>query len=173
METATFSRLNNVFFLIVLIAFYTSCTSPKNTSPSTSKDQQITEQDTSQDSETILQPCYLATIGKDSATLEINADNGIVTGKLNYMFAQKDSNFGDIKGKINNDTISVDYTFKSEGVISVREMNFIVKNNQLIEGVGEYVYRKSDNKMVFKNTKKIDYSGKSFKFMPIECNEFP
>ena len=118
----------------------------------------------------MLQPCYLATIGKDTALLMINLDSGRVTGKLNYMFQEKDSNMGEIKGKLSNDTLLVDYTFQSEGKMSVREMTFIVRNSQIVEGVGEYVYRKSDNKMVFKNSTAIDYTGKSFIFLPVECN---
>ena len=173
METSTSLKLTSTFTFTMLMACIVSCTSPKSNQTNTSTDDVKSEQITGNEDQieqAMLQPCYLATIGKDTAQLEINAVNGIVTGKLNYMFAEKDSNHGEIKGKLSNDTISVDYTFKSEGMISVRELTFIVRNSQIVEGIGEYVYRKSDDKMVFKNSTAIDYTGKSFMFLPVECN---
>ena len=173
MKTSNSTKLILACISMLFTASFIGCTSPKSNQTSTPTDEVKSEQITSnseQVAQTMLQPCYLATIGKDTALLMINLDSGRVTGKLNYMFQEKDSNMGEIKGKLSNDTLLVDYTFQSEGKMSVREMTFIVRNSQIVEGVGEYVYRKSDNKMVFKNSTAIDYTGKSFIFLPVECN---
>ena len=173
METSTSLKLASTFTFTMLMACIVGCTSPKSNQTNSSTDDVKSEQiagNKDQVEQAMLQPCYLATIGKDTAQLEINEVNGMVTGKLNYMFAEKDSNYGEIKGKLSNDTISVDYTFKSEGMVSVRELTFIVRNSQIVEGVGEYISRKTNNKMVFKNSTDIDYTGKSFIFLPVECN---
>lgn len=66
-------------------------------------------------------------MGKDSIFLQLHIDNNIVNGDLEYKRFEKDRNKGTIKGMFRGDTLFADYTFMSEGVMSVREVMFLKK----------------------------------------------
>ena len=76
------------------------------------------------------QECYSAVIKKDTVymTLNIKGDQQ-VSGKLSYVFYEKDKNFGTLVGEIKKDTLYADYTFMSEGVTSIRQVVFLKKGN--------------------------------------------
>lgn len=81
--------------------------------------------------------CYMQVTGKDTLFAQIDDNLGTVTGKLHYKNFQKDSSFGDIMGSSSGDTIKVDYTFQSEGMLSTNEIWFLKKDGKLYEGIGE------------------------------------
>lgn len=64
------------------------------------------------------------------------------------------------------DTLIVDYTFDSEGSESVREVVFLKRNNQLIEGFGDV--EEKDGKTVFKDKSKLIF-GNSIVFKKVDC----
>ncbi|WP_417443986.1 hypothetical protein [Joostella sp.] len=99
--------------------------------------------------------CYLYTRGKDSIQLRIENEDNAIIGILNYKFFEKDKSNGTIKGKLNGSIIKADYTYKSEGTTSIREVVFMKKNNTYIPGYGES--EEKDGKFVFKNSTKIDF----------------
>ena len=85
-------------------------------------------------------------IGKDCYTFEGNGSkidlkitNTVdgISGNLDYKLAEKDKNTGTFQGSIKGDTLIAIYTFQSEGTESKREVAFLIKDNQLIEGYGE------------------------------------
>ncbi|RYG11970.1 MAG: hypothetical protein EOO07_19775 [Chitinophagaceae bacterium] len=90
----------------------------------------------------------------------------VTSGKLNYKLKEKDSNTGTIKGEMRGDTLLAEYTFNSEGTQSVRQVAFIKKGDQLLEGFGDV--EQKDGKMVFKNTPKLTY-GQSIVFEKVDC----
>jgi hypothetical protein len=57
-----------------------------------------------------------------------------VSGDLLYHYFEKDRNSGTINGEVKGDTIFVTYTFISEGIESKREVVFLKKGDELIEG---------------------------------------
>lgn len=63
--------------------------------------------------------------------------NDTVRGDLNIAYAEKDANKGTFMGKLNGNKLIGTYTFNSEGLESSREVAFLVKEHQLIEGYGE------------------------------------
>src|SRR5690349_15325800 len=82
--------------------------------------------------------CYRMVIKNDTATLSLNADGDKVTGSLNYNWFERDDNTGTFTGLIQNDTLIVaDYTFQSEGVTSVRQVVFKIRDTTLLQGYGE------------------------------------
>lgn len=79
--------------------------------------------------------------------------NGI-KGYLKYDLYEKDSNNGTFEGVLKGDTLVADYTFQSEGVESVREVAFLIKDNQLLEGYGEM----TPDGTKFKETKTLKFN---------------
>jgi len=85
-----------------------------------------------------LEGCYLMTIEKDSAYLELKDSSGILSGPLVYHRFEKDSNTGIFSGTvIKGNRLEGWYRFSSEGMVSVRRVIFKINNNNLSEGYGE------------------------------------
>lgn len=86
--------------------------------------------------------------------LQISGDN--IVGDLNYKFFEKDKNSGTIKGNMKGDTLIAEYKFMSEGTESVREIAFLKKENDFVEGYGDM--EDVNGKMTFKNKKGLKFS---------------
>lgn len=110
--------------------------------------------------------CYSFIKNRDTAKLTFMSTNGITTGELNYNLFEKDNNKGIIEGEMRGDTLLVDYTFNSEGKESVRQVAFLKKGNQLIEGFGDV--EEKNGKMIFKNTSTLTF-GNSIVFEKVDC----
>jgi hypothetical protein len=110
--------------------------------------------------------CYTGNSGNDTVNLTVNTTGEKITGSLDYRFYEKDHNSGTIDGRINGDTLTGDYTFKSEGTESVRQVIFLKKDNSLTEGYGDM--EEKGGKMVFKNTSSIRF-GEGFVLHKTEC----
>ncbi len=91
--------------------------------------------------------CYAYIKDKDTVMLSYTVAGNAVTGKFNYKLSEKDKNTGDISGLVKGDTIIADYTFNSEGRTSVRQVAFLKKGNQLLEGYGPT--EEKDGKIAF------------------------
>lgn len=112
------------------------------------------------------QSCYVYTKGKDTAELTLMTTGIVSTGELKYKWFEKDQNMGTIEGEMHGDTLIATYTFNSEGQKSVRQVAFLKKGNQLLEGFGEV--EEKDGQTSFKDLKKIDFS-QSLVFEKIAC----
>ncbi len=99
--------------------------------------------------------CYSAIQNKDTATLAMTLSGTNVTGTLSYNLFEKDKNNGTIAGTIKGDTILADYTFNSEGTQSVRQVVFLKKGNQLLEGFGDV--EEKNGKTSFKDSKTLKF----------------
>lgn len=110
--------------------------------------------------------CYAGNSGRDSIDMLVKTDGDKITGDLNYRFFEKDQNHGTINGMIKGDTLIADYMFQSEGQQSVRQVAFLKKGDDLVEGYGDMEER--DGKMVFKNTGGLDFSN-SISLKKTEC----
>jgi hypothetical protein len=93
--------------------------------------------------------CYSFIKDKDSITLKLVLTDSLVAGNLNYSFFEKDQNAGSIEGRLTGDTIIAEYTFMSEGLQSAREVAFLRKGNNLLEGFG--AVQDINGKTVFKD----------------------
>ena len=114
------------------------------------------------------QTCYLGVIGKDSVFVSLDDNLGTFTGKMRFKNSEKDSSLGDLMGSKNGDTLKLNYIFASEGVTSDREIYFLLKDKNLIEGIGEH--KVEDNKDVYTNPAKLKYDGVSLK--SVDCKNF-
>lgn len=110
--------------------------------------------------------CYEGVSGKDSFFLKTEIFPNVVTGTLDYNFYEKDDNKGEIDGVLKGDTLFANYSFMSEGTKSVREVAFLLKNNEAIEGYGEM--EAIGDTMKFKNRAGLDFS-KGIRMAKIDC----
>jgi hypothetical protein len=108
---------------ILIIAFLFGLFQPKFF-PSTSK----------------LQSCYHATVGDSSSLLQIKdptADQ--LTGELIFQNYEKDSSYGVFNAKLAADQLTIDFTFQSERVESMRQIT-LTKSKDELSGEG-YTYK--------------------------------
>jgi len=112
--------------------------------------------------------CYSSATGKDSVHLKVEVFPNVVTGNLSYNFYEKDSNKGEFEGKLYGDTLLADYTFMSEGKQSIRQVIFLIKDGNAIEGYGNM--EEKNGKMVFVNQKEISF-GKGLVLKKVPCGE--
>lgn len=105
---------------------------------------------------------------KDSVTLHLAITNDSIKGVMDYQLTGKDKNKGTLQGELRGDTIFADYTFMSEGKESVRQVAYLKKDNQLLEGYGDV--EEKGGKMVFKNTGALNF-GKGVVLQKVDCQE--
>ena len=111
--------------------------------------------------------CYSSIANNDTITMRLNINvNNEVNGELTYIPYQKDKNEGTLVGNIKGDTLVADYTFMSEGKSSVREVVFLKKDAQYIEGYGAILI--SNGKTVFTDKNQLKFNGKILS--EVECN---
>ncbi len=128
----------------------------------------IPESDEPIESSTI-QTCYIGNVEKDSVFLTIEDNLGTITGKMRYKNFEKDSSVGDIIGNQNGDTLKLNYTFKSEGITSEREIYFLMKVESLLEGIGEQKVNR--HKSSYTDYSKIKYEN-GLNMKQIDCKDF-
>ncbi|MCK0158891.1 hypothetical protein MWU65_17015 [Cellulophaga sp. F20128] len=126
--------MKKLIFLSLLTIGFLSC----NNTTSKGKDGLKKEAVTAKKQLPLLQlGCYSFNGNNNTIILEItNLRNG-VNGDLTYIFEGKDNRSGTLIGKVTGDKLFGEYTFMSEGVESIREVAFLIKDGQLIEGYGE------------------------------------
>lgn len=110
--------------------------------------------------------CYSYNMNNNAIHMEITGIRNGVTGKLTYVLDGKDRNSGSFAGKLNGDKLIGEYTFMSEGIESKREVAFLAKVDQLIEGYGEL--NEDGTKFVDKNN--INYTS-AMPLTKTDCNE--
>lgn len=148
--------------IALAIALFTACQSNKSTQTDTDSstlDTNITSATT--------QHCYQYIKNRDTAKLSFMTSGKITTGELSYNFAEKDKNKGIIKGEMRGDTLVADYTFSSEGRESVRQVAFLKKGDQMLEGFGDVLEK--DGKMVFKHLDSLRF-GQPIIFDKTDCH---
>ena len=87
-----------------------------------------------------LQSCYHAIVGDSSSLLQIkdpSADK--LTGELIFQNYKKDSSYGVFTGKFAADSLTIDFTFQSEGIESKRQI-VLTKSAEKLSGEG-YTYK--------------------------------
>ncbi|QEC66918.1 hypothetical protein FRZ67_06260 [Panacibacter ginsenosidivorans] len=100
--------------------------------------------------------CFQRVLQRDTISIELFIKDSVVSGNLIYNFYEKDRNKGTFNGSIHGGIIKADYTYASEGKTSIREVMFQLKDSVLTEGFG--VTLMQDNKSIFKDTSKIQYT---------------
>ena len=115
----------------------------------------------------VLKGCYEMTMKRDTATLNLQVQDTVVTGDLVYRWYERDGNTGTIKGVLRDSLIVADYTFESEGMTSVREVIFRIKDTTLVQAFGELDARQ--DKVVFRNPSQVQYMVDN-PFVKVDCD---
>ncbi|GAB3634494.1 hypothetical protein GCM10027422_00840 [Hymenobacter arcticus] len=110
--------------------------------------------------------CYAYTAGKDTVRLTLRTTQPTVTGQLTYNYFEKDRNQGTIRGTLHGDTLRADYTFQSEGTTSVRQVAFVRRGQDFIEGYGDLAER--NGKTVFEKPHALQFDSKNL-LSPVAC----
>jgi hypothetical protein len=97
--------------------------------------------------------------GKDSAAIHLVDNLGTISGNMAVKNSEKDSSSGELDGFKNQDTLKLTYNFKSEGKTSENSIYFLQKNDELIEGLGDY-----------KNPKTLKFDPKN-SYKKVNCNQ--
>ncbi len=92
-------------------------------------------------SDTLPAGCYSQLMGRDTAALQIETKGTHVTGSLSYNIFEKDRNDGTIQADQDGNIIKGWYLFKSEGIISVREVAWQLHGDELWPALGEVTQR--------------------------------
>lgn len=100
--------------------------------------------------------CYVSKVNKNMVSLSFRTNiHKNFIGELRYDLEGKDKNEGMVVGSIEGDTLIASYTFKSEGVESIREVAFLKKDGAYIEGYGDVEMVKGIAR--FKDKKKLKF----------------
>jgi hypothetical protein len=111
--------------------------------------------------------CYESINSKDTVFLSIFDKSKIITGSLNYNYYEKDKNSGTLRGNMYGDTLLAEYIFKTEGIISIRQVAFLKQGDSFIEGYGDV--EEQYGKIVFKNRSALGFTGKVLH--KVDCND--
>lgn len=110
--------------------------------------------------------CYASLSSSDSIWLKVEVFPNVVTGVLKYNISGKDKNIGTFDGKLYGDTLIADYSFSSEGKLSIRQIAFLINDSSAVEGYGDI--QEQNGKVIFNSVSAIDFS-KGLKLQKISC----
>lgn len=113
---------------------------------------------------TLEKGCYMYHEDGSRVNLEITDPDNPVKANLTYAYAEKDKNTGTFEGAFNDGKLIGTYTFQSEGVESKRQVAFMLKDNQLVEGYGEL----NEDGTMFKDISLVNYSS-TFPLTKMNC----
>ncbi len=131
----------------VLLIVLAACNSNKEKDPEVA--------DTNIAKETTIH-CYQKILGHDTMLLTLNKTGLKITGSLIYDFFEKDHSDGMLTGEQTGDTLIAEYTFKSEGTESKREVAFLLKEVDIAEGSGDM--EEKGGVLRFKNKSVISFN---------------
>ncbi|CAM4126671.1 hypothetical protein [Flavobacterium weaverense] len=110
--------------------------------------------------------CYEYKSDGNIIQMEITEVNKNVIADLKIAYVEKDASLGKFVGTINGDKLLGTYTFNSEGKESLRELAFMIKENQLIEGYGDL----NEDGTKFKDVKTIQYTS-TMPLTKVDCTK--
>jgi hypothetical protein len=101
--------------------------------------------------------CYMSVSGQDSILMQFVIENTSVAGQLHYRLTEKDKSGGALFGEMRGDTLIADYKFISEGIEAEREVAFLRRGNEFVEGFGDS--EDKEGRVVFKNVSALRFEG--------------
>jgi len=129
-----------IAFTIIVIIFASFIVYYKVVKPNSESNPSVT-------AENDIKGCYVATIGKDVYTLTILSQNGEnFEGTLKFKNYEIDGSSGTFKGTYKNGILLGDYSFNSEGMVSVIKTAFKKEGSNFIRG--ERNVKTADNNVV-------------------------
>jgi hypothetical protein len=115
--------------------------------------------------DTTLAGCYSSISNRDTSALQIETKGAVVAGPLTYSIFEKDRNTGTFQGEVRGNVLMGWYLFKSEGVMSVRQVAWKISGTSLWPGVGDVIQR--GDTTLYKDETKLRFdSTNAFKKIP-------
>lgn len=105
--------------------------------------------------DTSLAGCYSSVINKDTSALQIETKGAVVSGPLSFNIFEKDRNDGTFQGEVQGNILLGWYLFRSEGMMSVRQVAFKINGSSLWPASGDFI-QKGDT-MLFKNIDQLRF----------------
>jgi hypothetical protein len=151
-----FMQIRNWFAAAALSLLF-ACNNPgeKISDSGTATDTIPGASSTSAGIDTTLAGCYSSIINKDTSAMQIETKGAVVSGPLSYNIFEKDRNDGNFQGEVRGNILTGWYLFKSEGMMSVRQVAWKINGRSLWPGYGE-VTQKGDT-MLFKNIDQLRF----------------
>jgi hypothetical protein len=141
-----------------------SCNNQSNSSEET-RDTTLS-QDTVVTATRVPSGCYAQIAKRDTSLLQFEQKDSSITGTLTYKIYEKDRNDGTIQAEIHGSFITGWYIFKSEGVVSVRQVAWQINGVELWPGEGEMMQR--NDTAVFAKPDQLKYDA-SRPFKKVDC----
>ncbi len=151
--------------LLGLFLIVGSCNNDGKSSPETTTDT-IANNTVTVAVDTLSPGCYSQIFGRDTAYLQLENKNGAINGSLSYNIYEKDRNDGTVQAELTVDTIRGWYLFKSEGIISVRQLAWKINGDELWPATGEVSQR--NDTTVFAQPDKLKFDN-SRPFKKVAC----
>ena len=158
------------FFLAMAASLLTACNSEKSDKKTADSTELIAEDTTftaTRPAEGNSTECYAYIKDRDTVSMKLNIAGEEYTGELSYRFFEKDKSTGTFAGEMKGDTLIAEYTFDAEGMRSVREIVFLRKGANLVEGYGDI--RDEGSKVMFKDRSKLTF-GDAVVLAKVPCN---
>ncbi|HEX6193508.1 MAG TPA: hypothetical protein VFZ42_14140 [Chitinophagaceae bacterium] len=105
--------------------------------------------------DTLLSGCYSLIAKRDTASFQVQVKDSSASGSLSYNLFEKDRNDGTFEGEITGDLLIGWYLFRSEGLMSVRQVAWQLHTNSLWPANGEIVVRNDSS--FFKDPSKLKF----------------
>src|SRR4051812_44424761 len=109
--------MQKVFIVLFIIGSLVACNSNSN-------NHKTADVKPANDSTAVVPQYYAYMLNKDTIRLNITVTGNTFTGLMLYQLKEKDRNDGTLSGTIHGDTLIADYSFSSEGMLSVRQVAF-------------------------------------------------
>jgi len=154
--------------LACLIGLAAACNNPGEKISDTGRTPDSTTASTSSTAglDTTLAGCYSSVYNRDTSAMQIETKGAVVGGPLSYSLFEKDRNDGSFQGEVNGNVLLGWYLFRSEGVMSVRQVAWKIKGSQLWPANGELQQR--GDTMMFKNVEQLQYDS-LHPFVKVAC----
>lgn len=140
----------SLFFVLVAMASCQQASEPKTTPK---RDSAFAEE------VKIMVPeggCYVYMKDGDTVRLKVELFPNVATGVLTYQLSGKDKNTGTFDGRLFGDTLVADYTFRSEGKVTVRQIVFKLSSTQAREAYGKR--RDYEGKLIYDDLTAVDFN---------------
>lgn len=110
--------------------------------------------------------CYTAVSGRDTAGLRLEERDSNLNGALSYNYYEKDRNEGSFQGEVQDGMLTGWYLFRSEGVMSFRQVAWQIRGSELWPATGEMEQR--NDTMLFRDIKAVRFDS-SLVFRKVPC----
>lgn len=116
--------------------------------------------------DTSLSGCYSMIEKRDTASFQLEVKGSTATGPLTFHPFEKDRNDGTFQGDIEGNILTGWYLFKSEGVMSIRQVIWKIQDGTLIPGYGDMKERNDSS--IFVDPTKLQFDN-SRSFVKVKC----